>query len=168
MPRGSKVGLLRVPRVAVADRESVWPTIRALAPAALVIDVEPFVAAWRTDEATLARGLREQLAACEGLQGLHAVWFVTNSHREPREGLASEALSVGYISRARKPFLDLRRLHLSSDPVVVLGDQVLTDGLTAWRLGATFLQIPLTEGASAGATAQALLGRLVGWLFFRR
>lgn len=152
----------------MAGHQAVWPTIRALAPTTLLFDVEPFVAAWRTDEPTLARGLREQLALCEGLAGLRAVHFVTNSQREPREALASDAVTVGYLSRARKPFLDLRRLNLSPDPIVVLGDQVLTDGLTAWRLGATFLQVPLGDGASAGARAQALLGRLVGWLFFHR
>ena len=47
------------------------------------------------------------------------------------------------VSRGNKPWTTRRRLGLrgSSAPLVVVGDQVLTDGLLAWRLRATFLHL---------------------------
>ena len=51
------------------------------------------------------------------------------------------------ISRGNKPWTTRRRLGLrgSSAPLVVVGDQVLTDGLLAWRLGATFLHMVIDD-----------------------
>ena len=51
------------------------------------------------------------------------------------------------ISRGNKPWTTRRRLRLrgSDAPVVVVGDQVLTDGLLAWRLGATFLHLVIDD-----------------------
>ena len=51
------------------------------------------------------------------------------------------------VSRGNKPWTTRRRLGLrgSSAPLVVVGDQVLTDGLLAWRLGATFLHLVIDD-----------------------
>jgi predicted HAD superfamily phosphohydrolase YqeG len=160
--------LARVPRLEARDVDAVWPELRGLEPAALLIDIEPFVAAWRTDESALLRGLRERLDECASLASVQEVVFVTNSRRSPREGVPSTAFPVSYISHARKPFLDIWRFASLGSPVVVIGDQVLTDGLMAWRLNATFVQLPLPAGASFAVRAQAALGRVVASLFFRR
>lgn len=77
------------------------------------------------------------------------------------------------ISRARKPFTPLRRLRDllgGEDIVAVVGDQVLTDGLLAVRLGVDFIHIttvpahePLWPKAMrwAGWPVKALLWRVV-------
>jgi predicted HAD superfamily phosphohydrolase YqeG len=51
------------------------------------------------------------------------------------------------VSRGNKLWTTRRRLGLrgSSAPPVVVGDQVLTDGLLAWRLGATFLHLVIDD-----------------------
>jgi predicted HAD superfamily phosphohydrolase YqeG len=51
------------------------------------------------------------------------------------------------MSRGNKPWTTRRRLGLrgSSAPLVVVGDQVLTDGLLAWRLRATFLHLVIDD-----------------------
>lgn len=64
----------------------------------------------------------------------------------------------GMIPRANKPWTTRRRLGLTRDDEVwVVGDQVLTDGLLAWRLGAVFVHLALdVEGEGA---RQALMRR---------
>ena len=51
------------------------------------------------------------------------------------------------VNRGNKPWTTRRRLGLrgSSAPLVVVGDQVLTDGLLAWRLRATFLHLVIDD-----------------------
>ena len=164
--RASK--LSRVPRIEARDVQAVWPAVRALKPAALLIDIEPFVAVWRTDESALLRGLHEQLDQCATIASVREVIFVTNSDRSPSGGVPSTSFPASYISRARKPFLDISRFASLPSPLIVIGDQVLTDGLMAWRVNATFVQVPLPARISLGVRAQCLLGRIVGSLFFRR
>lgn len=51
------------------------------------------------------------------------------------------------VSRGNKPWTTKRRLGLRGSrlPIVVVGDQVLTDGLLAWRLRATFLHLVIDD-----------------------
>jgi predicted HAD superfamily phosphohydrolase YqeG len=75
------------------------------------------------------------------------------------------------VSRGNKPWTTRRRLSLrgSSTPLVVVGDQVLTDGLLAWRLRATFLHLVIDDESEE--YRQAMMRRigsvLVGMLFRR-
>ena len=50
------------------------------------------------------------------------------------------------VSRGNKPWTTRRRLGLTGD-VVVVGDQILTDGVLAWRLGATFVHLVIDDSA---------------------
>ena len=72
-------------------------------------------------------------------------------------------------SRGNKPWTSRRRLGLdrSRGEVVVVGDQVLTDGVLAWRLGATFLHLVIDdEREDARQSQMRRAGRWVsGWLF---
>lgn len=72
-------------------------------------------------------------------------------------------------SRGNKPWTTRRRLALQGESrIVVIGDQVLTDGLLAWRFGATFLHLVIDEAGEA--TRQATMrgiGKVVTALFFR-
>lgn len=74
------------------------------------------------------------------------------------------------ISRGNKPWTSRRRLGLRGlqTPIVVVGDQLLTDGMLAWRLGATFLHLVID--GEAEERRQAMMrryGRRVAGLFFR-
>ena len=64
------------------------------------------------------------------------------------------------IGQGNKPFTTRRRLGLDdgSGPVLVVGDQVLTDGLLAWRLRATYLHLVVDEATED--TQQARMRRI--------
>ena len=75
------------------------------------------------------------------------------------------------VSRGNKPWTTRRRLGLrgSSTPLVVVGDQVLTDGLLAWRLGATFLHLVIDDEAEERRQAiMRRIGSIVLVMLFRR
>lgn len=72
------------------------------------------------------------------------------------------------IHRGNKPWTTRRRLGLRRrDDVWVIGDQILTDGILAWRLGGRFvhLAIDVTNEAQRQATMRRL-GRWVRNLLF--
>jgi predicted HAD superfamily phosphohydrolase YqeG len=75
------------------------------------------------------------------------------------------------VSRGNKPWTTRRRLGLrgTRTPIVVVGDQVLTDGLLAWRLRATFLHLVIDDEDEARrqASMRRLGGHLTGVLFRR-
>ena len=76
------------------------------------------------------------------------------------------------VSRGNKPWTSRRRLSLKGNrsPLVVVGDQVLTDGVLAWRLRATFLHLVLDNETEE--RRQAIMRRLghiiIGMLFNRQ
>lgn len=75
------------------------------------------------------------------------------------------------VSRGNKPWTTRRRLGLrgSQRPIVVIGDQVLTDGVLAWRLRATFLHLVIDDEEEERRQAtMRRLGRIVTRMFFRR
>ena len=74
------------------------------------------------------------------------------------------------IYRGNKPWTTRRRLGLdeASAAIWVVGDQILTDGVLAWRFGATYVQ--LVVDADAEDTRQAVMrytGRAVAGMLFR-
>ena len=75
------------------------------------------------------------------------------------------------VSRGHKPWTTRRRLGLrgTRTPIVVVGDHVLTDGLLAWRLRATFLHLVIDDEDEARrqATMRCLGSHLIGVLFRR-
>lgn len=73
------------------------------------------------------------------------------------------------VSRGNKPWTSRRRLGLrgTATPIVVVGDQVLTDGLLAWRLRATFLHLVIDDETEEGRqAAMRRVGRIVGGMLF--
>lgn len=75
------------------------------------------------------------------------------------------------MSRGNKPWTTRRRLGLqrSQPRLVVVGDQVLTDGLLAWRLRATFLQLVIDDDTEEPRQAiMRRIGRIVVVMLFRR
>ena len=73
--------------------------------------------------------------------------------------------------RGNKPWTTRRRLGLRRNrlPVIVVGDQVLTDGLLAWRLRATFLHLVIDDEKEDRRQANMRrIGGVVMRMFFSR
>ncbi|MFW2383369.1 MAG: hypothetical protein ACN4GZ_16565 [Acidimicrobiales bacterium] len=52
------------------------------------------------------------------------------------------------VSRGNKPWTTRRRLGVRGD-VVVVGDQILTDGVLAWRWGGTFIHLVIDDSTES-------------------
>jgi|GEM_PF-6346204 len=58
-----------------------------------------------------------------------------------RRAVPERYLGLPVIGRARKPFTDARLLPDAATIACVIGDQLMTDGLLAGRLGVPFIQV---------------------------
>jgi hypothetical protein len=123
-----------------------------------IIDVEPIVSHWKQNQEDLDRGLRSVLAKLADIP----LVFVTNSDRSPSNECTGRA--VTFISKARKPFT---RLPANMAYSAVIGDQILTDGLLAWRYQTLYIQTPLPPGTPLGICVQRFIGNLLIHLMFR-
>jgi predicted HAD superfamily phosphohydrolase YqeG len=153
-------------RVRAETAVQVRERLEQLGVRSVVFDVEPLVALWDSDRHALADGVSELLELLTG-SGVKSVVFATNSARTPPQLPEIRDLTVKYVASARKP---LRTAHYRPlpRPVAVVGDQVATDGLLAWRLGCTFVRYdPSLPKAPPGPRVMAQLGRLVKPLIFR-
>ena len=128
---------MRVPYREVTDLAGVVDWLRELGARTVVLDVEPLVAGWDTDADQLRRGVDEVVALLAEVPGLEVVGFATNSLRR-----LSGALSDGafFVTAARKPLLTRPYRNLPQ-PAVLVGDQLATDGVLAWRLGFAFAYV---------------------------
>ena len=129
----------RTPRLIVRDRETVLAAVAELQPATLVVDVQPLVAPWGCSSDAMISGaiaLSEYLA--DATPNLRTLVFATNARSGLRQDLQQERPQARFVSAAHKPW---RIAYLASAPrpVVVLGDQIITDGLLASRLHGQFL-----------------------------
>ncbi|HYK66866.1 MAG TPA: hypothetical protein VEV45_02890 [Streptosporangiaceae bacterium] len=118
--------------------DAVFQRARELTPRTIIIDVEPLVAWWDTGRDQLDSGVESVVSQLGGLAGLRVLCFATNSARRPSRVPTGEAAQVVYLASAGKP---LQVAHYQSLPApgAVIGDQVLTDGILARRLGYAFL-----------------------------
>jgi predicted HAD superfamily phosphohydrolase YqeG len=132
----------------------------------LVFDIEPLVATWDGTQDALDRGIGGFLDLVRDVSGVRAVCFATNSARRPTALPQIPGIDVVYLASARKPFGlgPYRRLPL---PGVVIGDQVLTDGLLARRLGYSFLHYRHPQASPAGPRVLDGIGQLARPLIFR-
>jgi hypothetical protein len=130
----------------VTSLAELFARVGELALATLVFDIEPLVAPWDGGQQGLDRGVTEILGQAEAVPSVRAVVFSTNSSRRPTvlpaatdaERGSGAGLRVEYVASAAKPlriapYRDLPR------PGAVIGDQLPTDGILAFRLGYLFL-----------------------------
>ena len=117
----------------------------------VVLDVEPLIAGWNTDDATLNAGLARVGTALPDKD----VHFVTNSSRRVDAG---SPFFGRYRWGARKPFGPIRPEFIGA---LFVGDQPLTDGLLAWRHHGRFLRVPLPDRAPRGVRFQRWIGELL-------
>lgn len=107
-------------------------TALTLSPSLLIIDLEPMLLAWDEPDDRAAAAIAFLL---DRVGDRSPVLVLTNSRRAVPAHLAEQ-----FRNRANKPW----RLPLGivdTGRVVVIGDTILTDGLLAWRLGATFVSV---------------------------
>lgn len=139
---------------------------RELALRTMIFDIEPLVAWWGSGQQALDDGIAKVLAEIEQAPEVRVVVFATNSARRPSVIPPVPGVRVSYLATAEKPlrtapYRDLPR------PGAVIGDQVPTDGLLAWRLGFTFMHWdPPLPGAPLRPRLMRQVGRLVRPLFF--
>ena len=132
----------------VTSLAELFARVRELALATLIFDIEPLVTPWDGGQPGLDRGVAEIVGRAETVPSVRAVVFSTNSARRPsvlpadpgdaRPGGDGAGLRVEYVASAAKPlriapYRDLPR------PGAVIGDQLPTDGVLAYRLGYLFL-----------------------------
>jgi len=150
------------------DLDALLAKAAELSAKTLVFDVEPLVAYWDNGQDALDRGVAEILTKAATVPGVAVVCFSTNSLRRPTTVPTLPGVRVVYLASARKPlwiapYADFPR------PGVVIGDQVVTDGLLARRLGYTFLHYRPPHHRSAwGPRLLDYGGRLARPLFFTR
>ena len=132
-----------------------------------MIDIEPLVAFWDTDQHALDRGLIAILDQIAESTALRAAVFATNSTRTASAIPAVSGIHIGYLASARKP-LRIGPYRDLPQPGVVIGDQAATDGLLARRLGYAFLHYcPTLPRIPRGPRLMRQLGRPVEALVFR-
>ena len=162
----------------VTSVAELFARVRELALATLIFDIEPLVAPWDGGQQGLDRGVAEIVGQAETVPSVTAVVFSTNSARRPT---ALPAVSPGagvrggrpgprveYVASAAKPlriapYRDLPR------PGAVIGDQLPTDGILAYRLGYLFLHYDPPYGhVPIGPRLMHRWGRVVRPVLFGR
>jgi predicted HAD superfamily phosphohydrolase YqeG len=152
----------------LTDLPGVLARARELSLRTMIFDVEPMIAWWDTSQQSLDQGIAVILAELDQLPELRVLIFATNSARRPSALPSVPGVRIGYFSSAGKPLKTARYRGLPR-PGAVVGDQVPTDGLLAYRLGFTFLQWdPPLAAVPRGPRLMQLLGRAVQPLFFSR
>jgi predicted HAD superfamily phosphohydrolase YqeG len=149
-----------------ATAGEVWAYVTTQRAKTLVFDVEPLVAFWDTDQGVLHDGMEAALASVVSASPDWVV-FATNSARRPLTPPAVTWANVRYVASARKP-LQVTEYKYLPRPGIVIGDQVATDGVLAWRLGYTFVHYtPHLHGVPLGPRLMRQVGRPIRPLLFR-
>jgi predicted HAD superfamily phosphohydrolase YqeG len=143
-----------------SDERELLHRLKQLSPRTLIIDIEPLVAYWDSTQDALDRGVTHMLQLVAAIPSVAVACFATNSARRPSAQPRSARVQVVYLASAHKP-LQISPYLSFPRPGVVVGDQVLTDGLLARRLGYGFLHFraPLA-GAPIGPQLLGRFGRL--------
>lgn len=142
--------------------------VEKLSARTMILDVEPMVAYWDGERAELDQGIAQVLGEVATIPGLQVVCFATNSLRRPSVLPHPPQVRVSYLSSAGKP-LRTAPYQGFPRPGVVVGDQVVTDGLLALRLGYAFVLYGTPAGAvPLGPRLMGAGGQLLRPLLFRR
>ncbi len=160
------MSLRRVPIHDVSSLDDVLDLVVASGPDArggpvLIFDADNTLApqgAPRDEFASLVNGAIDRF---EALPNVARVIVLSNG---PERGVSR------MISRGNKPWTTRRRLGLDTGAsIIVVGDQILTDGILAWRFGGMFIHLVFDkEREAARQAALRAIGRFVTTLLFRR
>jgi|SRR5712691_2768936 len=129
----------RVTRIPVSDAEAMTSVITGLAPTSVVLDVQPIVLGWNPRPATSARQVEGVISSLlPAWPSVSHLLLMTNARLPIYVPARVGMVRTSTVANARKPW-KVRPVRALPSPVVVVGDQVLTDGLLAWRLGLPFV-----------------------------
>jgi hypothetical protein len=170
----------------VTSLAELFARVGELGLATLIFDIEPLVAPWDSGQQGLDRGVAEILGQAGTVPSVRAVIFSTNSARRPSalptapptvvsttaDGSDArggpDGLRVEYIASAAKP-LRLAPYRGLPRPGAVIGDQLPTDGILAYRLGYLFLHYdPPYDHVPIGPRLMHRWGQAVRPVLFRR
>jgi predicted HAD superfamily phosphohydrolase YqeG len=150
----------------LTDMNDVATRIAELSLKTVIFDIEPLVAYWNSAQDELDQGVRHIIREFAVIPGLRVVCFATNSARQVSAIPQLPGLQVKYLASAGKPFRTAAYLGFPQ-PGAVVGDQILTDGMLARRLGFTFLHCtPSLRGAPLGPQLLNRFGNLLRPLLF--
>jgi hypothetical protein len=149
-----------------SDQDELLSCLAELSPKTVIFDVEPLVAFWNSGMSELSGGVERLATRLSSIQGIEFLGFVTNSRRRIPVSARADGPRVFYVASARKPLL-IQRYRRLPRPGAVVGDQLATDGIFAWRLGFDFLHYNPGAGESPpGVRIMNLTGNLLRPLFF--
>ena len=155
--------LARVPIRDVQSLDEVMAFVESTGGQMVIIfDVDNTLVPQGVPPAEFGRLVNSAIDRVEANPGIARVIALTNG---PQRQVAR------MVSRGNKPWTTRRRLGLrgSGAPLVVVGDQVLTDGLLAWRLGATFLHLVIDDETEERRQAvMRRIGSIFVVMLFRR
>jgi hypothetical protein len=149
-----------------ADERELPRLVVALSARTVVFDIEPLVATWDGTQDALDIGIARVLGDVGAIPGVRAICFATNSARQPSALPDIPGIDVSYIVSARKPARTAPYARLPR-PGVVVGDQIMTDGLLARRLGYSFLHYRHPQPGPVGPRLLDGIGQLARPLMFR-
>jgi predicted HAD superfamily phosphohydrolase YqeG len=167
MVRSREVRLLRRAPLFVLQRpEDAFRIVPQ--PLALVVDLEGTLTAFDPALAAVMRAIRsfDRVAAANGIDA-DSVHYVSNASIDRFNTLSNGDLARIHL-RACKPFFTPPDELISHGrATVVIGDEYLTDGITAWRFGLSFglvrpVAMPLWP------KFQRLMGSCIAPVFFER
>ena len=150
----------RTPRVVIDRRGVLISLVAELRTRTLIVDVEPFLSTWdAAADTVIAATTAFATEITARIPSLEHLVFVTNAQMP---FIKTPSIDGGFlfISAARKPW---RRNYLedSPRPITVIGDQVLTDGLLAHRLGGNFLHWRPGRTVPLWPRVQTIAGKLI-------
>jgi predicted HAD superfamily phosphohydrolase YqeG len=152
----------RVPMHVAHDLDTVERLVGAdPEPSVVILDADNTLVPQGVGLADFRKGVTDAVDRFNHHPSVTRVIVLTNG---PERGVP------GMIHRGNKPWTTRRRLGLGSREyhVWVVGDQVLTDGVLAWRLGATFVHLAIDEDREEARQAMMRrIGRRLGRLLFR-
>ena len=152
----------------VTSLAELFARVGELAVKTLVFDIEPLVSPWSGGQQGLDRGVAEVVDQAAAVPSVRAVVFSTNSARRPTAlPPAPAGLQVEYLASAAKP-LRIGPYRDFPRPGAVIGDQLPTDGILAYRLGYLFLHFdPPYDDVPLGPRLMHRWGQIVRPVLFR-
>jgi hypothetical protein len=131
----------------------------------LVVDVEPLLSPWgAAPESVFAATAAFANESIAHIPSLKCLFFATNARMPFIKTFETDSRFI-FISAAHKPWRT-NYLNGCPKPITVIGDQVLTDGLLAYRLEGNFLHWRSRCAVPLWPRVQMMAGRLVESVFF--
>ncbi len=154
----------RIPSTSVKDLDELAARLAEHpGPLTLIFDADNTLVPQGAPPAEFATRVTAVIDRFESMPSVERVIVLSNG---PQRGVDR------VIGRGNKPWTNGRRLGLarrSATPIWVIGDQVITDGVLAWRLGAEFFLLAIDPADDyPGQARMRRWGKYVAPLIFRK